>query len=121
MRHMASAISRAKSNDVPEHEQRDIFAYLQLCLAEMDRTVDRTVEAWENRGYWVKADRFRLDWSWAAQGKRELGAALENENFELAIESIAGLASNLAGHEPYKKDLKSSPWLGSWDQWRSPS
>ncbi len=38
-----------------------------LALEEINSNIDKSVEAWEKRGYWVKADKFRLDWEWSGK------------------------------------------------------
>ena len=36
-----------------------------LALEEIAVSIDVSVQAWEKRDYWVKADRFRMEWEWA--------------------------------------------------------
>ncbi len=52
-----------KQTDTGE-ETRDITAYISIALKSIADTVDESVAAWEKRGYWVKAERFRMDWEW---------------------------------------------------------
>jgi hypothetical protein len=40
---------------------KDLVAFIVLSLQEINNTIDSSVEAWEKRGYWIKADRFRMD------------------------------------------------------------
>jgi len=47
---------------------RDRLAFAGLALRELERSIMRTAEAWERRGYWLKADQFRREWGWAGQG-----------------------------------------------------
>jgi len=49
-------------------ELRDRLAYAGLALRELELSTERTAEAWERRGYWLKVDQFRREWAWAGQG-----------------------------------------------------
>ncbi len=44
---------------------RDLVAFIIMALSQIASTIDTSVAAWEKRGYWVKADRFRMEWGWA--------------------------------------------------------
>ena len=48
----------------PGDLSRDLIACILMSLDGIYETVDASVEAWEKRGYWLKADRFRMDWQW---------------------------------------------------------
>ena len=48
----------------PSDLSRDLIACILMSLDGIYDTVDASVEAWEKRGYWLKADRFRMDWQW---------------------------------------------------------
>jgi hypothetical protein len=49
----------------PDHETKDMVAFIILALKEISSGIDQSVAAWEKRGYWVKADKYRLEWQWA--------------------------------------------------------
>ena len=44
---------------------KDLTAYIALALMSVSDTTKITVSAWEKRGYWVKADKFHLEWIWS--------------------------------------------------------
>jgi hypothetical protein len=114
---MAGALRSARSEDASTSEQWDVFAYLSLCLSRMEQTINETTEAWEKRGYWVKADRFRLEWDWVGRYRRHMEQALQNEDFAEAVEVAAGLVPELKEVQPYKKSAKERPWQGSFHTW----
>ncbi len=49
----------------PDAQSRDLAAFIALALIEITKTIEASVIAWEKRGYWVKADRFRMEWAWS--------------------------------------------------------
>src|SRR3989304_9483758 len=59
---------------------RDFAACLVLALKKVAESIERSVLPWEKRGYWLKADRFRMDWAWVEPLARELKAALMSED-----------------------------------------
>lgn len=60
----------SKQSDVDDLT-RDILAYVSLSLNAIGETIDESVAAWEKRGYWIKADRYRMEWSWAGNWGRK--------------------------------------------------
>ena len=57
-------------------EARDLAAFMALALQSIHAGIDSSVAAWEKRGYWVKADRFRMEWAWAGPTADGLRAAV---------------------------------------------
>jgi hypothetical protein len=55
-----------------DNQTRDLAAFIALALASIYQSIDISVAAWEKRGYWIKADRFRMEWAWS----ETLGGAL---------------------------------------------
>ncbi len=56
----------AKQSDVTA-ETKDQAAYIALALQAIADGIDVSVAAWEKRDYWVKADKFRMEWMWAGR------------------------------------------------------
>ena len=65
----------AKQTD-PGPDSRDMAAFIALALAVISEGIDVSVAAWEKRGYWVKADKFRMEWLWAGQYAAKMRAAV---------------------------------------------
>jgi hypothetical protein len=55
---------------------QDRLAFILLALRQLQASVEPTAEAWERRGYWVKADQFRRTWAWASAQAEALFRAL---------------------------------------------
>ena len=69
--------TRTNIND----ETRNMVAFICLCLSVIDSTIQDSVSAWEKRGYWVKADHFRLDWGWVSIKGNVLKEAILSEDW----------------------------------------
>lgn len=117
VKQMALALRHAASGEAGEATKRDVFAFLALSLNEVCNSVDETVAAWEKRDYWVKADRFRMEWSWAERAERDLAASLENDDLLACAAAAARLAGQVNGVKLPKKPPRDRPWAGAWAAW----
>jgi hypothetical protein len=103
----------AKQND-PGNEARDLAAFIALALETIAEGIDVSVAAWEKRNYWVKADRFRMDWAWAGQmGEKMKTAVLEDDWAGVAMMS-AQIAQKLHKVKVSEKHRMGKPWMGAW-------
>jgi len=98
----------------PGAESRDLAAYIALALRAIADTIDVSVVAWEKRGYWVKADRFRMDWSWAGQLAEKMRAALSNEDWGTIAMLAAQAAQKLNKVSVSENHRLGKPWMGAW-------
>ena len=97
-----------------DDESRDLAAFIALALYTVYDTIDVSVSAWEKRGYWLKADRYRMDWDWTQQLGREIhSAVLEDEWDRVAIVSVK-IAQKLNHIQIPQRDRIGSPWEGAW-------
>jgi len=100
----------------PGAESRDLAAYLALSLRAIADTIDVSVAAWEKRGYWVKADRFRMDWLWAGQLAEKMRAALLDEDWGTVAALAAQIAQKLNKVNVSENHQLGKPWVGAWQE-----
>ncbi len=98
---------------------RDLAAYVVLALEEIAGGIDASVAAWEKRGYWVKADRFRLEWEWAGKSAAVLKAALLSNDWGTAAMSAAGIAQKFNKVTVAERHRLGTPWMGAFLQLQS--
>jgi hypothetical protein len=102
----------------PGTESRDLAAFIALALDIVAGTIDISVAAWEKRGYWVKADKFRMDWVWAGQLAEKMRLAVLADDWTGVTQVAAQIAGRLnritvpVGHHLGR------PWVGAWDELR---
>jgi hypothetical protein len=114
---LAVALRRA-SDEQAEDERPDILAYMALLLQQMSASADETAAAWEKRGYWIKADGFRLEWDWAGAIGARLASALEKGDLQAAAAAAVGLAEHLQGVKVPVALAARHPWAGAWNRWQ---
>lgn len=92
----------------------DLAAFLAISLAKVDETIDISVSAWEKKGYWIKADRFRMDWRWAGIYSQEIKQALQEKDWnKIALTSVK-IADKLKNEKlPVRHNL-GTPWVGAY-------
>ncbi len=93
----------------------DMFAFIALSLARITKTVDQAALAWEKRGYWVKADRFRREWMWTDTEYEKLNDAVLSKNIDTAIQSLVIIGSKLKNTKVSKNHRMGKPWIGAYD------
>ena len=93
---------------------RDLAAYIALALGEVAETIEVSVEAWEKRGYWVKADRFRMDWEWTRSASVELRKAIMAEDWGTVAGLAARIGQRLTKVEVAERNRLGTPWVGAY-------
>lgn len=97
-------------------QARDLAAFIALALQAIAASIDVSVAAWEKRNYWVKADRFRMDWDWAGQlGEKMKTAVLEDDWASVAMLS-AQIGQKLHKVNVSEKHRMGRPWVGVWER-----
>lgn len=104
------------SGQAQASEARDQAAFIALALKIIADGIDVSVAAWEKRDYWVKADRFRMEWAWAGQlGEKIKTAVLEDDWASVAMLS-AQIGQKLHKIKVSDKHRMGRPWVGAWQQ-----
>jgi hypothetical protein len=105
----------AKQQDV-NNETKDLAAFIALALKTISDGIDVSVVAWEKRGYWVKADRFRMDWMWTGQYADKLKVAIFTDDWATIAMSIPQIAQKLSKIEVSPNHRLGKPWEGAFKQ-----
>jgi hypothetical protein len=116
VRAVVLAIRELMRQTEQDERTRDLAAFIALALEEIANTIDVSVEAWEKRGYWVKADRFRMDWIWTEQLGNKMRTAVLEEDWQ----SVAGVAIQAAQKfgdvKIPQRHRMGEPWVGAWNR-----
>ena len=94
----------------------DLAAYVALALGEVNATIEASVSAWEKRGYWVKADKFRLEWEWTGNMSSTLKAALLKDDWAAVAMTSAKVAQKLGAITVPERNRLGTPWVGAWQK-----
>ena len=99
-----------------DDEVKDMTAALVYALRGIAESVQVTTDAWEKRDYYVKADRFRLEWEWVAPAARRLEALVREGRWEDLPREVAALAPHFADIRIAKMTRAPSTWASSYER-----
>ena len=109
------AIRELMKQSSPDQQSRDLAAFISMALSTIADTIDVSVIAWEKRGYWVKAERFRMEWEWADRLGSEMRRALLAEDWAGVAGTSAQVAQKLMKIKIPVRHRLGTPWTGAWD------
>jgi hypothetical protein len=116
MKCVALALRQLATRSTVDDETRDLVAFMALALNEIHANIDVTCQAWEKRDYWLKADQFRREWSWAGRTADKLERVVLGDQWQNLGELVPSLAKNLEKVTLPKRNTLGTPWVGSFAQ-----
>ncbi len=112
------AIRELMRQTEPNEHSRDLAAFIALALLQISETVESSVAAWEKKGYWVKADRFRMEWAWAERLGKQMRQAVLEDDWAAVARVAAQVGEKLSGVDVPVRHRLGQPWVGAWQQLR---
>lgn len=100
----------------PDESSRDLAAYIGLALLEIHETIETSVQAWEKKGYWVKADRFRMEWAWTERMGQQIRDAVLRDDWATIALNVAQLGGKLNNIDVPVRHRLGTPWEGAFEQ-----
>jgi hypothetical protein len=97
-------------------ETKDLAAFLALALQTISDGIDESVAAWEKRGYWVKADRFRMEWLWTGQFASKIKDALLKDDWGTIALLMPQIAEKFSKIQIAENHRLGRPWVGAYEQ-----
>ena len=95
-------------------ESKDLASYIALALQAIAAGIDVSVAAWEKRDYWVKADKFRMEWMWAGQSAEKMKTAVLTDDWVTIATLMPQLASRFNKVEVSDNHRLGKPWMGAY-------
>ena len=105
----------AKQKDIT-NETKDLAAFISLALRTIADGIDVSVVAWEKRDYWVKADKFRMEWMWSGQYADKIKVAIFTDDWGTIAMTIPQIAQKLNKIEVSDNHRLGKPWVGAFKQ-----
>jgi len=97
-----------------DDETKDMAAALVFELRGIAESIEATTTAWENRDYFLKADRFRLEWEWAGPAAQRLETIILQERWEQLPAVLATLVPRFADIRILKMTRPPESWKASY-------
>jgi hypothetical protein len=96
-----------------DNTSRDLAAFIAISLLQVHATIDESVAAWEKKDYWVKADRYRLEWEWTLSAGNKMKQAVLKEDWKTIAETSVQVALKLNSIKASDKHRLGTPWVGA--------
>ena len=103
----------------PDHETKDMVAFIILALKEISSGIDRSVAAWEKRGYWVKADKYRLEWQWAGAVADKLQHAFTADDWAKIAEYLLDTMAHFSNIKVSDRHRMGQPWVNAYSKYKN--
>ena len=116
VRGIVVALRELAAQTKPDQTTRDLLAFITLSLESISDTIEPSVAAWEKRGYWVKADRFRMDWQWSGNAAKQLRDALLADDWAKVAGLMAEIGGRLTRVQVPPRHRLGTPWQGAWER-----
>jgi hypothetical protein len=116
---VALAVQQLMRESEISQKTRDLAAFITLALEAIAKTIDVSVTAWEKRGYWLKADRFRMEWEWSERLGQNMRVAVLKEDWGSVAAITAKIAEKLGHVQLPKRGRKDEFWVGAWEKLNS--
>lgn len=95
-------------------ETKDMAAYIALALQAIAEGIDVSVAAWEKRDYWVKADKFRMEWMWAGQLADKMKNAVLTDDWATIAMLMPQIAARFGKVIVSDNHRLGKPWVGGY-------
>lgn len=102
----------AKQKDIT-NETKDLAAFIALALQTISEGIDASVAAWEKRDYWVKADRFRMEWMWSSQYAEKMKNAVLKDDWGTIAMLMPQIAQKFSKVMVSDSHRLGKPWVGA--------
>jgi hypothetical protein len=116
---IAFALRQLSVQTAMTDEARDLAAFIALGLQAIAKGIDGSVAAWEKRGYWVKADKFRMEWDWAGSVSSRMQAALLGDDWSAIAALAVQTAEKLGKIQITERQKLGKPWVGAYARLRA--
>jgi hypothetical protein len=101
----------------PNADTKDMLAFIILALREIADGIDKSVIAWEKRGYWVKADKYRMDWQWVGPMAAKLDKAFKEEKWTVLAGFMVEIMGRFSQIKVSDRHRMGEPWSGAYAEY----
>ena len=111
---------RTASSCQDQDQLKDLMALIASCLEIIEGSIEQSVSAWEKRKYWVKADRYRLQWEWVQPALEVVISYLESggDAGNIPVDTLVEIAEELGGITISPNHRMGKPWTGAYSMWQ---
>lgn len=105
----------------PDKETKDILAFIILALRRISEGIDQSVLAWEKRDYWLKADKYRMEWQWTGEFSQDLDKAFQENDWGTITQIFMTIMEKFKNIKVSDRHRMGEPWHGAFQEYQSES
>jgi hypothetical protein len=113
-RTIAEILRRIGAKSTIDDETKDMVSTIVFLLREIFAGVESSIEAWEKKGYWMKADRYLRHWEWTAEVAANLEDVIRNKAWDLLPRVLADLLPFISDVQIKTFTRDKSIWQGNY-------
>ncbi len=98
-------------------ETKDMIGFIILALQEISSGIDLSVNAWEKRGYWVKADKYRMEWNWTEQTSNKLANVFDKNDQDSVITILLEIMNRFSNLKVSDRHRMGEPWKNAYKKY----
>lgn len=102
----------------PDQSTNDMIAFIILALKEIAEGINVTVAAWEKRDYWVKADKYRMEWRWTGEIANQLQEKFEQKDWLEIPGILIDIMGNFSDIKVSDRHRMGKPWQGAYKKYK---
>lgn len=115
-RTIAEILRRLSQKPDVDAESKDMAAMIVYLLREVYDGVNQSAQAWEKRGYWLKADRFLREWEWSRDMADNLEDVMRHQAWDLLPRLLAELFPYFADIQVKTMTRSAATWRGAYQR-----
>ncbi len=116
LRSIAEVLRHLADKTSFDAESKDMAASLVYFLHEINASTEQTAEAWEKRGYWMKAERFLRNWAWSIEMAANLEDVIRNDAWDLLPDLLGQLLTYTADIQVKNMTRSKDTWQGAYER-----
>ncbi len=118
LRFISSALIELENKNAADVAYKDIWTFIYLTMVEIQKSIQKTIQPWEKRDYWVKVEKFRADWVWLDLVLNSIKKKFNIQDWK-ALESDGKTLKDICqDYPPYQRMTIKEPWIGAWKKWK---
>jgi hypothetical protein len=102
----------------PDKNTLDMIAFIILALRQISEGIDQSVAAWEKRGYWVKADKYRMEWQWTGAMASKLDQVFKKKDWGIIAQYLVEIMGQFKTIKVSDQHRMGKPWVNAYREYQ---
>lgn len=115
-RTIAELLQRLGRKQEIDNESKDMAATIVYALRNIYDTADTAAQAWEKKGYWMKAERFLRQWEWTKEAAANIEDVVREDAWDLLPQLLMDLFPYFTDVEVKSLTRKEDTWQGEYQR-----